>query len=291
MSGKTRLIRWRFVIVAVMLGAGVSMIGLLGSVQAGTIPDTYQMKRSFDTSHPLNSPLRLSDAFTIYLPLVFRDFCAFTFSETYGQLTIPGWEASPPAETHPDINLAVRSYTPTTDFLGLVDINGPSEADAPQLVGLFACPRPPVVKAVYQVNNWGWDQNSRGGPIDDPAVTLVDLAVTPGEAIRVPDRSGGDIGNGYKALVLYASANRITLKYTSEDNMRYGYGLHLENVCVDSDLLTLYTTLNAAGRYDLPALRSGQAVGRACGDRIGVAVRDTGGFMDPRSRKDWWHGY
>ena len=38
----------------------------------------------------------------------------------------------------------------------------------------------------------------------------------------------------------------------------------------------------------LPALRAEQAFGRARGDEIMVSIRDTGSFMDPRSRKDWW---
>jgi hypothetical protein len=296
MSTKTHLVQWRLgLIIVVLLGSGLAVVSMIGSVQAATAPAFYRANQpaDFSSNNHLNNVLRLSDAFTSYLPLVMRDWCSFVYSETYGQLEIPNWSSSPPAENHPDINLAVRSYTPTTDFLGLVDINGLTDPGAPQLVGLYACPRPPVVKAVYQVNEWSWDCNCPIGPIDDPAVTLMDLAVFPGEAIRVPDRSGSDIGNGYKALVLYASADghRITLKYTSEDNMVAGYGLHLENVCVDPDLLALYNTLNSAGRHELPALRAGQAVGRACSDRIGVAVRDTGGFMDPRSRKDWWHGY
>jgi len=48
--------------------------------------------------------------------------------------------------------------------------------------------------------------------------------------------------------------------------------------------------LNDAGRGHLPALRAGQAFGRARGDEIGGVIRDNGAFMDPRSRKDWWQG-
>jgi len=113
----------------------------------------------------------------------------------------------------------------------------------------------------------------------------------PGESLHLPDRLGGDVGEGYKALVLYASAQRLTLKYTREDNVIAGYTLHVENVDVDPILLALYQRLNNEGRHELPALRAGQAFGRASGDRVGLTIRDTGAFMDPRSRKDWWHGY
>jgi hypothetical protein len=40
----------------------------------------------------------------------------------------------------------------------------------------------------------------------------------------------------------------------------------------------------------LPALRPGQPIGRAPGSEIDAAIRDSGAFLDPRSRKDWWQG-
>ena len=115
------------------------------------------------------------------------------------------------------------------------------------------------------------------------------MGVSQGEALRVPD-SGRSIGSGYEVLVLYASPDRITLKYTPEDNVVRGYTLHVENVCVEPNLLGLYQTLNGAGRSQLPALRAGQAFGRAKGGEILVAIRDGGAFFDPRSRQDWWRG-
>ena len=115
------------------------------------------------------------------------------------------------------------------------------------------------------------------------------MGTTAGEVLRLPD-SGYDIGSGYDALVLYATETRLTIKYTREDNVVRGYTLHLENVCAEPGLLSLYRQLNAQGRRTLPALRPGQPLGRATGSEILVAVRDTGNFMDPRSRKDWWRG-
>ena len=90
--------------------------------------------------------------------------------------------------------------------------------------------------------------------------------------------------------MLYASETRLTLKYTREDNVVQGYTVHLENVCPEPSLLALYRQLNSQGRGRLPALRGGQALGRANGGEIRAAVRDSGTFMDPRSRKDWWIG-
>jgi len=115
----------------------------------------------------------------------------------------------------------------------------------------------------------------------------VELAVPLGEVIHVPS-SGYEIGGGYQALVLYADEERLTLKYTADDNVIVGYTLHLENICVEPTLLALYRAADSLGRHAMPALRAGQAVGRARSDRLGVAIRDTGAFMDPRARQDWW---
>jgi hypothetical protein len=155
---------------------------------------------------------------------------------------------------------------------------------------------------------YGWDlvTNSRSTPILYPPVTLAHFAVAPDESLHVP-HSEYNIGtfterpprgvfldnppddpNKFEVLVLYASAERITLKYTREDNVVSGYTLHVENICVAPALLKLYREWNEKGRMRLPALKQGQAFGRATGGAIGVIIRDNGTFMDPRSRKDWW---
>lgn len=207
----------------------------------------------------------------------------------FALLTVEPPPTDRPAEQHADLNLALRSYMVTDGYRGLVDYNGPADPLAPQLPGLFADHRTGTFAALYRVYDWDWSCNCRGGPLASPAVTLVDLATTSGETIHVPD-SGYTIGSGYEVLVLYAADDRITLKYTRNDNVVSGFTLHLEHLCVDPDLLQLYRSANAAGRSQLPALRSGQAFGRAVGRAVGVAIRDSGTFMDPRSRKDWWKG-
>ena len=132
--------------------------------------------------------------------------------------------------------------------------------------------------------------NSRGGAITDFEVTLAGFQVEPGETIHVPG-AGYDIGRGNQVLVLYGDENRITLKYTGEDTVATGYAIHIEGVCVEPNLLALYQQMNGQGRRQLPALRAGQALGRARENEIRVAIRDTGRFMDPRVRKDWWRGH
>ena len=243
-----------------------------------------------------NSPSGLSWSSVItsyiYFPLVSGGFAG----ESYGTVAVidnPLCHASPtdpPAASHPDINLAVRGYISTTGTLGLVDYTGHVDVNAPQLYTLFGNNRTPTFSAVYQV--YDWTNGQRGDPIGDPAVTLVGMVVAQNEIIRAP-ASGYDIGwrpTGYEVMVLYAASNRITLKYTREDNMVCGNAIHIENISVDPNLLSLYQTMNAAGRARLPALFAGQGIGRAITTEIGVAIRDTGWFMDPRSRKDWWQG-
>ncbi len=228
---------------------------------------------------------------TTYLPLVAggAGMSAPLPDEAYGTLIPDSPPSDRPAEEHGDLNLALRGYVRTTAYLGLIDINGSADARAPQLWALFGDGRVPAVAAAYQVHAWDWDRNARGLPIADPAVTLLGLRTAPGEPLYLP-RSGYAIGSSYEALVLYASEERLTIKYTREDNVVLGYTLHLENISVEPSLLALYEQCNLAGRQRLPALRPGQGLGRARSTEIKVAVRDCGTFMDPRSRKDWWQG-
>lgn len=214
--------------------------------------------------------------------------CDATGGSQYGVLGAGGWEGRPP-ETHPDLNLAVRGYREVNAFRGLVDYDGQTDGDSPQLWGLFADRRTPEIGHTYQVYDWNWGANTRGDPIQDYDVTMAGFRTSPGETIFTPD-FGREIGEGYVAIVLYADAHRATLKYTGEDNVVDGYTLHLEGICVYANLLALYNARQAAGRGALPALRPGQPVGYVPGNEFGVAIRDRGAFLDPRSRKDWWRG-
>ncbi|MCB8942741.1 MAG: hypothetical protein H6658_03080 [Ardenticatenaceae bacterium] len=227
----------------------------------------------------------------IYLPFIVSPALDCNVpGASYDTLTVLPPPTDRPAEEHGDLNLALRNYEPTTADLSLQDVNGGTDPNAPQLDGLFADHRVPVFSAAYQVHHWDWGCNCQADVITDPEVTHLGMAVDPGEIIYVPD-SGYNIGNGKDVLVLYASEERLTLKYTGEDNVVWGYTVHIENICVEPDLLALYRFWNEAGRADLPALAGGEALGRAKGAEISVSIRDTGAFMDPRTRKDWWQDH
>ena len=227
----------------------------------------------------------------VYLPLVAASgaACQPIWSETYEAIPVDPPPTDRPAEQHADLNLALRGYVPTDGYLGLVDYGGTADPRAPQLPGLFADQRTATFASVHQVHDWNWSCNCRGDPIVTPVVTLARLAVDRGEILYVPD-SGYTIGSGHEVLVLYATPERVTLKYTRNDNVVHGYTLHLEGICVEPRLMALYQAWNQAGRSLLPALQAGQAIGRARAGTVGAAIRDSGTFLDPRSRKDWWQG-
>jgi hypothetical protein len=215
--------------------------------------------------------------------------CEPIAGESYGTLSIAGPPTDRPAELHADLNLALRGYELTSAPLILVAYGLTDDPKAPQLRDLFWSRRLPLFSRAYRVYEWNWSTNSRGSLIDDWAATLVDMPAVSGETLHVPG-SGYDLGGGYEVMVLFAAEDRITLKYTREDSVVVGYALHLERICVEPNLLALYHSMDAAGRAKLPALRARQAFGRAAGTEVGVAIRDSGAFMDPRSRNDWWIG-
>ena len=237
----------------------------------------------------------------LFLPIVFKppvSDCPTVSSATFDLIPIDGPAADHPDYLHGDLNLALRGYSAISDTLGLVDYAGSSDPNAPQLAGLFEPHRVPVIKAVYQVNQWIWGcgvHGCRGPAITDPNVTLAGFVTTPGEAVYIPERGPEIYGGGYKVMVLYAEEKRITLGYTRQDTVANGYAVHLEGVCVDPNLLALYQAQRDVDGWHvtgfLPGLANNQALGTAFGAEIKVAIRDRGTFMDPRSRKDWWQGY
>jgi hypothetical protein len=129
---------------------------------------------------------------------------------------------------------------------------------------------------------------------DNPVaqVQMIGIQTNQGETIKVPT-SGYNIGGGYNAMVLFADNNNITLKYTREDNIgiKNGYAIQVEGICVDPNLLNLYNQNNSSGRNELPAVEGGKPIGTANNKEIRVVIRDTGDFLDPRSKLDWWQGY
>jgi hypothetical protein len=208
--------------------------------------------------------------------------------QTYGSLYVAGPPLDFPVAENADVNLGVRGYAPVDAPLKLVSYGPVTDPKAPQFAGMFADNRRPTFVAAYQRYRWDFDCNCATDISSPWPATVLGLGVRPGEVIGAPD-SGYDIGGGHEYMVLFADTTRLTLRVGNEDNLS-GYVIHLEDVCVEPDLLALYRDLNDAGRERLPVLDGRQPVGRALGGEIKVAIRDSGHFLDPRSRNDWWQG-
>jgi len=216
--------------------------------------------------------------------------CPTTSTNTYGQLTINGSSTDRIPAEHPDLNIKLRGYEYVDLPKQLVDIPGDRDAKAPNLKTLINTKEYPEILSVMQVYDWDWAQGRAKLP-SGKAVTMIRLAQPENEYIKLP-QSGYDIGGGHQALVLFAEESTITLTYTRNDSVASGYAIQILDICVDPNLKQLYTALNQEGRRSLPALKGGDEIGRAkVWDKspfINVAVRDSGTYRDPRSRKDWW---
>ncbi len=205
----------------------------------------------------------------------------YTTSPTVGETT-----KSPP-ELHGDLNIKMRGWTPVNSMLGFVDYGGDTDALAPKLNTIFTDDHIPNFIDNYAVHNWDWNTQMPAGPITDWDVTMIEISAKAGEILELPV-SGYDIGGGKQARVIFADEDSLTLKYTGEDNVVYGYTIHVVDLCVEPSLKALYDKLHAEGRNEMPALYANQPIGRAKGSSVKLTIRDTGAFMDPRSKKDWW---
>ena len=282
--------------VALWLFSLFSVLALLALTFGRSVPALHAAS---PPSAPTHNPIHPSVAVTmdqvLFLPIASLpdpapvNVCVDIPGASYSTLSVNSAPTDRPADQHADLNLGFRGYVSTTANLSLININGPFDSAAPQFPGLFTDNRTPDFSSAYEVYDWSWGCNCATTPIGHPNVTLLGMLTTPGELILTP-ASGYDIGEGYSALVLYAAPNRITMKYTRDDNVIQGYTIHVENLCVDPTLLALYETANQAGRGHLPALRGGQPFARAAAGEMLAAIQDSGTWMDPRSRKDWWQG-
>lgn len=231
--------------------------------------------------------------------------CPTTSNNYYsGLVPIIPPQTSIPAHLNAEMNLGLIGYAPTSAQLNFVDYGGyHSDELAPQFDTFFQPSRLPPFTAAYRVYKWNTDPAACGGQaygcrgeLDDVwPVTLLALGTNDGETLLAPARGPEIYEGGYVAMVLYADETRLTLSYTREDSIVYGYALFVEDICVDPNLLATYRGLiGSDGRRlndFLPALRSGDPLGTADGDSMKIAVRDTGTFIDPRSIWDWWQAY
>ncbi len=222
-----------------------------------------------------------------------------------------------PAAVHADLNpFNVRGYSLVTEFTPeqqqgdqLTDLSGRTDGRAPKLNTLLAGHGKYAFTDLYQVYDWNWGvgpNGARGSLRQNFPVTAAGIAVVPNETVQLPQSgvlSGNKFTNPYtfgtdlQAVVLYVcpDGSCLTVAYHPDDSVvtpdrKQGYALHLENLTVDPELLSRYNAMDAAGRKSLPGLKGGQIIGKTKGPELLVSVRDSGMFMDPTSRKDWWAG-
>lgn len=183
-----------------------------------------------------------------------------------------------PPDEHPDLNLKLRELQEVEAELSLVEIGGLADPNAPQLSKVFE----PDFLAAYAVHEWDWDCNCLGEL--EPAPSVVAIKTTPGELLYIPPSKQDIFEDTYYAVVLYASPDSLTFMYAREGTVFPGYAIHYVGLRTDPNLLALYRKSPAD---QLPGLTLDSPVGIAT-DRLIVATRDGGKFLDARSRKDWW---
>ncbi|MFO7662148.1 MAG: hypothetical protein R6X18_06090 [Chloroflexota bacterium] len=206
----------------------------------------------------------------------------------YESLSVSGPPITVDPDTDPNLNLGYRGYEPVNASLTFVSYGPATDRSAPQFPAMFVDNRVPAFVKTYHRYRWDVGCNCPVDTYSPWPATVLGLRTRPAEVIAAPN-SGYDIGGGNEFLVLYAGETGITLHIGRDDDLT-GYTIHIDDVCVEPDLLALYRRLHSAGRGELPVLRGGQPFGRAVGDEIKIAVRDYGHFLDPRSRNDWWQG-
>jgi hypothetical protein len=258
-------------------------------------------------------PAVLAGAHKLFLPLVRATGagCGSASNNQYSAGPVYQWDTDNPvrpASQHADKNIALRGYSANPGAnLRLVDLDSDDPTTPPQLATLFKPHRVPAFSAGYRNYHWNWapspSPGTRGSLNTDWPVTVLGMRTTAGEPLHVP-QSGYNIGGGMAVVVLYADADTVALKFGREDSVApHGYVLHVDNICTDPNLLSLYQQLNApdgprytfyAGTpdwktdYYLPNLAAGQVFGQARDGEIRVAIVDSGSWMDVRSCNEWW---
>lgn len=223
---------------------------------------------------------------------------AYVSQGSYNSLPIhPHYSLTVPPATAPDVNIKLYPWQLKDDVVDLT--NSPNKGPlidpkAPKLCTMFAPDRVPAITANYIIK--GADTSLRGNP-DSPG--LVGFQTKPGETIEmvatgILDRgkleNPYNVGDGYEAVVVYADENSIALHYENVDGTIDGYAVHIIGVAPDPALLTVYQQLNSEGRKKMPALKVNDVIGKAIDTEIWVSIRDTGDFLDPRWKQEWWVG-
>ncbi|OGG17818.1 hypothetical protein A2721_02235 [Candidatus Gottesmanbacteria bacterium RIFCSPHIGHO2_01_FULL_47_48] len=206
-----------------------------------------------------------------------------------------------PADQAPDVNIKLRDKRQISGVLNLTDSPNSQkliDPSAPKLCTLFEPDRSagnPRVSSLYAIGVYSGIANG----VENRQPALVGFRTSPGEIIEVPTagilnygsvQDPYDVGEHYQAVVVYADTDSIALHYENADGTADGYAVHILNVDVEQSLLDLYNQANAGGRGSLPAVYGNQPIGKALGSEVILSIRDSGDFLDPRWKQEWWAG-
>lgn len=196
-------------------------------------------------------------------------------------------------EGNPEVNISLRGWTEINAEKQPIGYGGDTDPNSPPSIGsVFAGHLPQIVKT-YIINDWDY---ANGKPIPGKSATpaypvhLIGLSGAPGEPL-LGLMAGRKIYQDFTLMVLFATPTSILFSHSTGDLAPPdddGYPFYFIDLCVDPNLLALYQKDAADGRNVLPAIRAGQIFGYVKDTDVKVAVRDTGSFMDPRAKKDWW---
>lgn len=251
----------------------------------GIAAGTYLVQKRIDLYTRSQAPLRLLASFS----------CPTTSNQTYESIRpdTPAHRKISNPENNPEVNINLRGWGEVNEAKELINYGGDTDPNPPPSFGSVFSGRWPKIVKTYIIYEWNWENNrSNIGKPASPAwpVHLIGLDATSGEPL-LGLKAGRSIFGDYSLMVLYASENSITFTHSTGDLAPPnddGYPIYFVDICVDPNLLAKYRSDNAGGRQVLPAIKPGQIFGYAKDTDVKVAIRDTGTFMDPRAKKDWW---
>lgn len=246
----------------------VAFLAVAASILSGPVPATGLLAPLAYAAEPRALPQAAPTfTFTAHLPSILLDgvprtptptatpVCPTTSSNQYATRT--AFQADTdnpvrPAWLHADKNIHLRGYVANTDpglKRELVSYGADDGKRSPQLATMFSPVRVPGLRSLYRVYDWNWSPSSegpgtRGAPITVWPVTALGLSTIPGEVLKTPE-SLYNIGPGnITALVIYVDETSIAFNYHDRDSAGpYGYTIHVDGICTDPNLRTLYNQL------------------------------------------------
>ncbi|QQS44494.1 hypothetical protein IPM65_02760 [Candidatus Roizmanbacteria bacterium] len=169
--------------------------------------------------------------------------------------------------------------------------------------------KPTKLTAAHDVSYGGSVPQGNDTAIKGDAPVLEIPTEAGNTAVKVPS-TGYDIGGGYEAMVVFATADRVTIHIgrheyfvgSGQNNCNGGtcsggYWIYVKGICVDKQIQQAYNNVKAAQQsagadknpIQLPMVRPGQILGKATGTSVIVGVRDNGPFITT-SKPVYWEG-